>query len=65
MPREIALVSKMTLTLIPETEARLRTLAEGFGLEPAELYEELLRRALTKAEAKLHETLAEADAEVS
>ena len=49
----------MTLTLAPETEIRLRTMAEGFGLEPAVLHEDLLQRALAKAEAGLNETLAE------
>ena len=48
----------MTLTLTPETETRLRTMAEGFGLEPAVLHEDLLQQALTKAEARLNDTLA-------
>jgi len=36
----------MTLTLTPDTETRLRTVAEREGLDPAYLHEELLRRAL-------------------
>lgn len=47
----------MTVTLAPETETRLRTMAEGFGLEPAELHEELLQRALAKAEAEFSKML--------
>lgn len=46
----------MTVTLAPETEARLRAMAEGFGLEPAVLHKELLQQALAKAEAKLNGT---------
>ena len=46
----------MTITLTSETETRLRMMAEGFGLEPAELHEELLQRALAKAEAELSKT---------
>ncbi len=48
----------MTLTLTPETETRLRTMAEGFGLEPAVLHEDLLQQALAQAETELNETLA-------
>ena len=51
----------MTLTLAPETETRLRTMAEGFGLEPAVLHEDLLQQALAEAEAELNETLAGLD----
>ncbi len=51
----------MTLTLTPETETRLRTMAEGFGLEPAALHEDLLQQALANAEAELNETLAQLD----
>lgn len=52
----------MTLTLTPETETRLRTMAEGFGVEPAALHEDLLQQALAEAEAELSETLAQLDA---
>ena len=51
----------MILTLAPETETRLRTMAEGFGLEPAVLHEDLLQQALADAEAELNETLAGLD----
>ena len=51
----------MTLTLAPETENRLRMMAEGFGLEPAALHEDLLQQALADAEAELNETLAQLD----
>ncbi|MGI4788850.1 MAG: hypothetical protein ACRYFS_08365 [Janthinobacterium lividum] len=54
----------MTLTLAPETEIRLRTVAEGRGLEPAELHEDLLQQALAEAEAELSETLAGLDESV-
>ena len=54
----------MTLTLAPETEIRLRTVAEGRGLEPAELHEDLLQQALAEAEAELNETLAGLDESV-
>ena|GEM_PF-3538869 len=49
----------MTLTLAPETETRLRTLAEALGREPAELYEDLLQRQMDDFEAKMNETLVE------
>ncbi len=51
----------MTLTLTPDTETRLRTMAEGYGLNPAELHEDLLQQALAAAELELSETLAELD----
>ena len=51
----------MTLTLTPDTENRLRMMAEGFGLEPAALHEDLLQQALADAEAELNETLAQLD----
>ena len=51
----------MTLTLTPETETRLRTMAEGYGLNPAGLHEDLLLQALAAAEAELNETLAQLD----
>ena len=54
----------MTVTLAPETETRLRTMAEGFGLEPAVLHEDLLQQALAEAEAELSETLAGLDESV-
>lgn len=45
------------MTLTPDTETRLRTMTEGFGLEPAALHEDLLQQALAEAEAELNETL--------
>ena len=54
----------MTLTLAPETENRLRTVAEGRGLEPAALHEDLLQQALAEAEFELSETLAGLDESV-
>ena len=51
----------MTLTLAPETETRLRTIAEGYGMEPAALHEDWLQQALADAEAELSETLAGLD----
>jgi len=51
----------MTLTLTPDTETRLRTMAEGYGLNPAELHEDLLQQALAAAELELSETLAQLD----
>ena len=54
----------MTLTLAPETETRLRTIAEGYGMEPAALHEDWLQQALADAEAELNETLAGLDASV-
>lgn len=42
----------MTLTLTQDTEARLRTVAEEQGMDPAQLHEDLLRRALAEAEAR-------------
>lgn len=51
----------MTVTLTPETETRLRAMAEGFGLEPAMLHEDLLQQALAKAEVELKKTLAGLD----
>lgn len=40
----------MTLTLNRETEARLLLMAEGRGLDPQQLHEDLLRQALADAE---------------
>lgn len=51
----------MTLTLTPDTETRLRTMAEDYGLNPAELHEDLLQQALDAAELELSETLAQLD----
>ena len=51
----------MTLTLTPDTETRLRTVAEGQGLELAELHDAILARGLEEAEARLQ---AEAEAEL-
>ncbi len=36
-------------------------MAEGYGLNPAELHEDLLQQALAAAEAELNETLAQLD----
>lgn len=58
----------MTLTLNRETEARLRLVAEGRGLDPQQLHEDLLRQALAEAEAEQEkeqrETLAGLDESV-
>lgn len=40
----------MTLTLTSDTETRLRTMAEGRGLDPQQFHEYLLQRALAEAE---------------
>lgn len=48
----------MTLTIAPETETRLRTVAEGHGLAPEQALEVLLGRALTDAEPEMRETIA-------
>ncbi len=48
----------MTLTIAPETETRLRTVAAGHGLAPEQALEVLLGRALTDAEAQRRETIA-------
>ena len=45
----------MPLTLTPETETRLRTLAEAFGVDPAEYYEDLMQQALAETEAHPNE----------
>ena len=47
----------MTLTIAPETETRLRTVAAGHGLAPEQALEVLLGRALTDAEAEMRETI--------
>jgi hypothetical protein len=49
----------MTVTLTPDTETRLRTMAKGYGLNPAELHEDLLQRALDAAELRPNGTLTE------
>ncbi len=49
----------MTLTLTPETETRLRTVALGSGLAPEQALEVLLGRALTEAETERQETMAD------
>ena len=49
----------MTLTLNRDTEARLRLVAEGRGLDPQQLHEDLLRQALAAAEAEQEEELRE------
>ena len=58
----------MTLILTPETETRLRTIAEERGLDPLQLHEDLLRQALASAEAEQEreqqETLAGLDESV-
>jgi hypothetical protein len=43
----------MTLTLTPDIEIRLRTFAEGQGMDVTELYNMLLNRGLDIAEAEL------------
>ena len=47
----------MTLTLAPETETRLRTVAGEQGLAPEQALEVLLGRALADAEAERQETM--------
>ena len=41
----------MTLTLTPDTEILLRTVAEERGLDPIQFHEDLLRQALAEAES--------------
>ena len=47
----------MTLTLTPDTETRLRTVAAGRGQAPEQALESLLAQALADAEAELQDTL--------
>jgi hypothetical protein len=47
----------MMLTLTPDTEMRLRTVAAGRGLAPEQALETLLGQALSAAEAELQETM--------
>ena len=42
----------MTLTLTPDIETRLRTVAGGRGMDPQQVLVEMLRRALTEAEGR-------------
>ena len=51
----------MTLTLAPETETRLRMVAEETGMELTELHSVILARGLEEAEARLQ---ADAEAEL-
>jgi len=51
----------MTLTIAPETETRLKAVAEGRGLDLADLHAEILARGLEEAEARMQ---AEAEAEL-
>jgi len=46
------------MTLAPETETRLRTVAGEHGLAPQQALEVLLDRALADAEAERQETVA-------
>ena len=48
----------MTLTLTPDTETRLRTVAAGPGQPPEQAPEVLLAQALADAETELQDTLA-------
>lgn len=48
----------MTLTLTPDIETRLRTVAEGRGLDPQHFHEYLLRYALAEAERENRENKA-------
>ena len=48
----------MTLTLTPDTEIRLRTVAAGRGQAPEQALEVLLAQALADAETELQDTLA-------
>ena len=51
----------MTLTIAPETETRLKAVAEGQGLDMTELHAEILARGLEEAEARMQ---ADAEAEL-
>ena len=54
----------MILILTPETETRLRTIAEERGIDPGQLHEDFLKQALVSAEAdskEIQETLAGLD----
>lgn len=42
----------MTLTLNPDIEVRLRSVADERGIAPEQLHEELLREALAEAKTK-------------
>lgn len=53
----------MALTLTPETETRLRTIAAGRGLDPDQLHEDLLRQAVADAEARPQKTLVQGSPE--
>ena len=53
----------MALTLTPETETRLRTAAEGRGLDPAQLHEDLLRQALSSSETQFQQIPAQGSPE--
>jgi hypothetical protein len=53
----------MALTLTLETETRLRTVAEGRGLDPNKLHEDLLRQAVTDAEIQSPKTLVQGSPE--
>ncbi len=54
----------MTFTLTPDTETRLRTFAEEQRLDPEQVHNALLTRALEEAEAELQDTLAGLDQSV-
>ena len=49
----------MTLTIAPETEMRLKAVAEGQGRDLVETHAEILARGLEEAEARLQEEAAE------
>jgi hypothetical protein len=55
--------NSMALTLTLETETRLRTVAEGRGMDPNKLHEDLLRQAVTDAETQSPKTLVQGSPE--
>lgn len=48
----------MTLTLNPEIEVRLRSVADERGVAPEQLHEDLLWEALAEAQTQKHQTAA-------
>ena len=53
----------MALTLTPETETRLRTVAAERGLDPDKLHEDLLRQAVADTETQTQKTLVQGSPE--
>ncbi len=54
----------MTLTLNPEIEVSLRSVASERGIAPEQLHEDLLREALAEAKMKRQETAAARQARI-